>query len=60
MQNSYVDSEHLSSAKMPSASRRKPVPETDESTKEEVLMVATTAELEVKVILYFVLRMRFD
>jgi hypothetical protein len=45
---------------MPSASRKKPVPETDESTKEEVLMVATTAELEVKVILYFVLRMRFD
>ena len=61
MQNSYVDSEHLSSAKMPSASsRKKTVPETDESAKEEVLMLGTAAELEVKVTLYFVLRMRFD
>jgi len=45
---------------MPSAPRRKQVPETDESAKEEVLMLGTTAELEVKVTLYFVLRMRFD
>jgi hypothetical protein len=43
-----------------SSSRKKPVPETDESAKEEVLMLGTAAELEVKVTLYFVLRMRFD